>query len=453
MCVVVLHPDKGELFALRTILGIAGGEIVRMEVAHQSLRPNTKQFLKVGDLIFVVGQSGDVFQVSDVLGRENLIPSGQAEGGLLLRTAGQNGAHGPVEDQRLGSVAPGAAKGVVFPPEHPQQRIVTAGGDVTVMNQKSVRNAPQAAHRFLVVNEDGIVGQVGAGHHQRGEVLHQQVVEGGVGQHEAQIVVVADPLGDSGFFAQQHDGPPPGGEESFLLGIDLTQRSCRSHIAAHESERLFVPLLALTEGVNNIGLGQAGQMEAAQTFDGNDFAVFECGFCLLQSIAGAGRTIPGQIGEGGAAVGAAGGLSVIAAVFDVVVLRLAIPAHGEFAHGGEGAVVGHVPDDGEPGAAVGAVEEGVAVAAVGGVVQLPQTVGAGAHVGADQRLPPGKGFAFQNGETLITRQFRQVGALNPGDDGQRGLFRGEGREKLLQPVGLALQLQFHTARGVAHPAG
>ena len=68
------------------------------------------------------------------------------------------------------------------------------------------------------------------------------------------------------------------------------------------------------------------------------------------------------------------GLRVEAPVARIVVLGAARRAHREGAHGGGRAVVRDVEDDRVPRTAVGAVRERVAVAAVGGVVDLGQAV-------------------------------------------------------------------------------
>ena len=62
------------------------------------------------------------------------------------------------EKQRLGRVAAGTAKGVIFPPKHPIQRIVAAGGDVTVMDEEAIGNAAQTGKGILVVHDDGVIG-------------------------------------------------------------------------------------------------------------------------------------------------------------------------------------------------------------------------------------------------------------------------------------------------------
>ena len=68
------------------------------------------------------------------------------------------------------------------------------------------------------------------------------------------------------------------------------------------------------------------------------------------------------------------GLGVKTAIDRIVVLRLAFGAHLEGSHRRLRPVVGDVPDDGEAGAAVGAIDEGIAVAPVVRVEEFPQAV-------------------------------------------------------------------------------
>ena len=66
-------------------------------------------------------------------------------------------------------------------------------------------------------------------------------------------------------------------------------------------------------------------------------------------------------------------------------------------------VVGDVADDREPGAAVGAVDEGVAVTAVFRVVQLPQAVVTGRDVGGDEDIFPAFLLAGDDAEGRFAR--------------------------------------------------
>ena len=86
--------------------------------------------------------------------------------------------------------------------------------------------------------------------------------------------------------------------------------------------------------------------------------------------------------------GAGVGLRVEAAVGRVRVLARARRAHGEGRHGRARAVVGNAARDGEARAAVRAVDERVAEAAVGGVEELREALRAGGGVGRHRPWPP-----------------------------------------------------------------
>src|SRR5512133_2346215 len=96
-----------------------------------------------------------------------------------------------------------------------------------------------------------------------------------------------------------------------------------------------------------------------------------------------------------------------APVTRVVVFRLAIGAEGESGHGGGVTVVGCAGDDAVAGAAVGAGNKGVVIAAIGGVKKFTQTVGAEGGVGSylDIRLTTGAG---EDGEFRFTGQWNFV---------------------------------------------
>jgi len=161
---------------------------------------------------------------------------------------------------------------------------------------------------------------------------------------------------------------------------------------------------------------------------------------------------------------------VEAAVCGVRVLRRAGGAQGERTHGGGGAVIRKVVDDRGARATVGAVDEGVAVAAVGGVAHLGEAVVAGGEVGREEavrgcaglarsavgpalfdgeahrgRVPVGRGA----GDILEGDRFADQ-ALHPGARwGLGSQASGEGIERLGRPG----RLDLHSAGGVAHATG
>ena len=76
-------------------------------------------------------------------------------------------------------------------------------------------------------------------------------------------------------------------------------------------------------------------------------------------------------------------------------------AHGEVPHGGVGSIIREGFEDGESRAAMGAVGEGVKVAAVSGIKDLLQTSRAGCQVGEDPGLFGAGFFAGSDGEGSV----------------------------------------------------
>ena len=120
------------------------------------------------------------------------------------------------------------------------------------------------------------------------------------------------------------------------------------------------------------------------------------------------------------------GLGVETPIAGIVVFRLAGPAHREGRHTGAGAIVGDGAHDREPGAAMGAVGEGVAIASAGRIADLGEAGGAGGGIGdhagpdraraagqdakARRRRRPGQGLRLQ---AVDARERRRLGLQAP----------------------------------------
>ena len=145
------------------------------------------------------------------------------------------------------------------------------------------------------------------------------------------------------------------------------------------------------------------------------------------------------------------GLGVEAAVGRVVVLGLAGRAHPEAGHRRERPVVGDPADDREARPAVGAVDERVAVAPVGGVVKLAQAVLAGRPVGRDRRVRLAAARALGDAEAGLAPR-REPFPQHPLDHGQRWSVGTEPGQEPVDGAGLALDLDEHPAHVVQHVA-
>ena len=208
--VMVLHLQQRQALPLRPLAGVGGGEIVRMQVADELLRTDVKQTLEVGDLLFVVFQRLEVFEISDVLAGEHIVPLRQAEARLLLGSAGEDAALAARDADRIGRVAAGAPDRVLPPVQTEAERIVAAGLDLPVVEQKAVGNAVKPFPRLVVFEDDGRVREVGAGHDQHVNIVpEEEDVQRRIGQHNAHIAVFADMRKARCLLFQQHDGPPP----------------------------------------------------------------------------------------------------------------------------------------------------------------------------------------------------------------------------------------------------
>ena len=192
-------------------------------------------------------------------------------------------------------------------------------------------------------------------------------------------------------------------------------------------------------------------MHAAEALDGHDLSGLEHLPRGVQRRLVAVRTLPPGVHEEqvGPADRAAVRLGVVAAVFDVVVFPCTVGAHGEAAHGGQRAVVRHVPHDGEARAAVGAVDEGIAVTPVLRVQQLAAAVLTECDVRRDERVALMLDQARQDHKALIPLQPAAPAGLDLLDHGE---LRGPARQlfqKALERGALPLELQHHAGGAVA----
>ncbi len=379
--VVVLHRQPRQI---ATRFGVAGRGVVGMEIVGDQLRGDAE------DLLQVVDGSGEgildlgVLQIADVLAQISAIALGEADGVLQLGAEGQHLRLRPGEEDAPRHVAPGATQQQRLTGHDPGDRIVAAGVDRAVVTEDGVGDAGQTFPRFVVAVGDRFVAAVGAGHHQRWELLQQQVVEGGVGEHHPEITVARRHLrgdGVSRLLAQQHDRPLHPGEEAQLGVVGDGELEGLPARGRHQGEGLFVPGLAPAQfGNGRVVAGIDRQVVAAEPLDGDDPAGLEQGDRRRERFAG--ERVPGggdQL-QPRAALGTGVGLGVKAPGGGIDVLGATGRAHGEIGHGGQRPVVGNAGDDAVARAAVGAVDERVAETAVGGVEEFGQAVGADAAI-------------------------------------------------------------------------
>src|ERR1039458_7008479 len=102
------------------------------------------------------------------------------------------------------------------------------------------------------------------------------MVQGRVGEEEAEPWNAGgDGWGDGARFAlaQQNDGAGGCSEEFFSLLSNVAEGARGVEIADHDGERFSVTVLALAEAHDGSVVGGVdGEVEAADTFDGEDLA-------------------------------------------------------------------------------------------------------------------------------------------------------------------------------------
>ena len=329
--------------------------------------------------------------------------------------------------------------------------------DRTVVVEECIRDRRQPLPRVDVVVRDRLVGHVAAREHDRfAELVQQQVVQGCVGEHDA------EPLRsgrhrrrDRGVDApaQQHDRPAVIGEQRRLDAVEVGQRAGGVEVGRHQRERLLLAVLAGAQGVDGRLVAREGREVVATE------SLHRHHGTRAHGRGGAGdrvtdrlAAVGGAEAQPGPARSAADGLRVEPSVGRVVVLARARVAHGEAGHRGARAVVGNVAHDREPRPAVRAVEERVAVPTVGGIEELTETVVAGCRVCGHERASRPAGIARDDGEVGVTArgQARRVQLVDRGERGQVGFDLGD---KALDRVGRPLDLDEHAALVVADEAG
>ena len=249
---------------------------------------------------------------------------------------------------------------------------------------------------------------------------------------------------------EQHDGVLGRGEQFGFDRCHPAEPLGCGQIRDHHGQRFARPALAHPQALHCRGRARVhGQVEAAQSLDGHHRAGRQGRGRLGQGIAGkrpAGRVVPAELRP---AHRAGVGLGVEAAVQGIVVLAPAVIAQGEHAHGGVRPVVGDLFDDGEAGAAVGAVGKGVAEAAVVRVADLGQAVGAGGDVRGDLGARRPAAVTRQDAEI---RGIRRLGRFDAHLDDARHRRRlgAEPAHELVHRRGRAGQVDVHALAVVGH---
>ena len=382
-----------------------GAEEIGMQVMRNRLRPQFEHALQVIGRLLERLATGGVVQVADVLRQVGLRAARQAAGVLQKAAERQYRRAGRGQRDRRRRVAARATdeerRAIISRAHH---AVVAADQDVAVVHDERIGDAAEPRHRLVVVDHQRLAARVGAGRHQQqrlrlpaprtpgrsaGGLVKQQPVQRCGGQHHAKLGQPGRDARQTGvgtFGAwQQHDRCGRGFKQRGGRCLDAHHVAQRRDVGRHHRKRLFVALLAGAQQRHGLRLPRiADELEAAEALERDDAAgvqfVKRCGDRVAAVDA---PTV--RIGQPQARPAQRTGvrLRVEAAIARIVVLALARRALREARHAGLRPVIGQRGGDREARPAVGAVDERIAVTAVGRIGQLIEAGGTHGGIGCD----------------------------------------------------------------------
>ena len=386
-----------------------------------------------------------------MLAQEQIAVGGQCHRVLEIGADSQDRRQRLVDAHRQRGVAAGAAQDQLALLHDAHDRVVHVAADRTVVHQQQVGDRPEPPQRVPLVDADRLVGQVAAGgYHRAAKVVQHEVVQRGGRQHDAQAGAAGRHGGsqvDGPAAPQQHDGRFRRAQQPRLQRREHAVTVDQRQVRIHQRERLLVPPLAPAQAHHRLLVaGVDQQMKAAESLDGHDqppaqrcHRPAQRGFLhgeVLAPSCGVGAAVPQR--QPRPALRTRVGLGMEAPVAGIAILRQTARALREAAHGGMGAVVRKPFDDAVARAAVRAVGERIAVAAIRGVEDVRNALRAGSDVGQDQR-PPGSGaVAGADLEPGVPDRV-EIARLQALDGGARRSFPLDAEQESLQALPVARQ--------------
>ena len=181
-------------------------------------------------------------------------------------SAGQNAGAVGGHRHRLRGVATAAAEEGILSPKDPEQGVVTAVDNGSIVGQAGIRQPLPG--EFGNVAQHRLVRDVHAGHHQQVKPLHQQMVDRGIGQHDPELPCLAQVFRSVRPLFQQHNGGSGAAQPSLLIRREVAIPSHHGQIPAHEGKGPLVsPFPAAQFGYRLREVSPTGQMIAAQALD------------------------------------------------------------------------------------------------------------------------------------------------------------------------------------------
>ena len=428
---------------------------------------------------FVLRHAGRrVVELADVLRHERFVAAGHADGVLVVAADG--------DDRRAGGGEPDGARCVAARAANELERaassaalrlraehaVVAADDDIAIVHDEGVGNAFEPGDRLAVAGDQRLAGRIGAGHHQRegllrvepgaarrtpGRLVEEQVLQRRVRQHRAQPGEsrrdAAQRVIGRRALAQQHDRPLRRRELRAFGRAHFRPGRHRRGIGDHDRERLLLPVLALAQPRDGVLVARvAGEVKAPQTLDRHDLAARKPAYRRghrIDAVCLSPRGIEQR--EPRTADGARVGFRMEAPVNRGAVFGKTLRALREGRHAGERAVVRKAAGDRVARSAVGAVDECVAIPAVGRIEQLAEAVVAHGAVGADRRAREAAA-AVEDRKAVGTGHRGTRADVDAVDARQRRRFVAHAPREELDHRRVPLHFDGDAAGIVAHPA-
>ena len=284
---------------------------------------------------------------------------------------------------------------------HAHDGVVAGHEDRAVVHQPAVGQLRKPFQCIIIGEADRLSAEVARCHHEccgAGLVTGQpeeQRVQWRVGEHDAEVRIVGGHgIRHRGVLParHQHDRPLWTGQQARGPVIDLGEGVRSRQVGHHHRERFVAAPLSCAQLCHRTLVGGvAGEVVSADALDRDDAAVAQQSPCLTKRSLGFGRpAVAVSVAQCGSAPWTADGLGMESPIGGVAVFAGAFGAHREGRHGRRRSVVGQGGNDGEPRAAVGAVDECVPVTPVGRITLFGGAFGAHGDVGGGQGAAAGR---------------------------------------------------------------
>ncbi len=457
--VMMLHGNEAQTARSGPLFRPACGEIAGVEIMCDGRGLDLEGAHEMTQRLFEELLAGQVLEIAEVLALIGELSAGQREHVLKVTADSQQRRSIQREGNAERHESTGSADELRRAIDDRCNGIVATLKNLAVVHQEGVSDVAEARAGFVIVDGDGLLAEIRRGHDQRlyTRIGEEQVLERRVRQEDAEP---RNSGGDGGRDAVscagsgQHDWMRRYLQQCLFLRRKVAKISGRGKVAHHDGERLSVAMLPLAKPRDCLLAGCINaEMKSTDAFDREDLAAQE-------AINGFGYRI-GRIDSCAidrfkpymrAAFRAGIGLGMEATVERIVILGLALGTHWKDGHRGLGPVIRDAASDGEARTAVGAVQEGISIAAIRRVEKFAETVGTGGCIGWDAGAYAAEDFARYDTEAGLARG-RKVGGNNGVDAGEGRSFGSQAREEVLHAWIRAFELDDNSVRVVADGAG